>query len=261
MRGKLSAIIITRNEEERVEECIRSVSFVDEIIVIDSGSKDKTVDIAKKLGAKVISFPKGSFSEIRNKGAKEAKGDWILYVDADERVTPSLHDEISQLVNKSISQFSAFAIPRRNIILEKEMKHGGWWPDYAKRLFRKDRFKKWVGELHEEPVFAGELGHLKNPLIHLKHDNLSDMIEKTNEWSEIEARLMYEANHPSMNILRFFTAMFREFWLRMIKYRAFLDGPEGVIYAIYQMWSRFVSYAKLWEMQLESQMSKVKSQK
>ncbi len=76
------------------------------------------------------------------------------------------------------------------------------------------------------------------------------MVEKTNKWSEIEAKLMYDANHPRMNIIRFFTAMSREFWLRMIKYKAFLDGAEGTIYALYQVWSKFISYAKLWEMQV-----------
>jgi hypothetical protein len=129
------------------------------------------------------------------------------------------------------------------------MKHGGWWPDYVKRLFKKKILKKWKGELHEEPVFDGVMGHLENTLIHLKEDNLSDMVMKTNNWSEIEAKLMYEANHPKMNLRRFLSAIIREFWHRFIVKKAFLDGAEGIIFGIYQVYSRFFSYAKLWELQ------------
>ena len=210
------------------------------------------IDIAKKHGVLVTEFEKGGYSDWRNKGLAKATGDWILYVDADERVTPELRKEISELINKTSEKYSSFAIPRRNIILGREMKHGGWWPDYVKRLYKKDSLVKWEGDLHEEPVIKGEMGHLDNPLIHEKHDSLGEMVEKTNKWSEIEAKLMYDANHPPMNIFRFITAMVREFWLRMIKKVAFLDGTEGVIYALYQVYSKFISYAKLWEMQLNS---------
>ncbi len=268
---KLSVIVPVRNAEDLIGDCLKSISWADEIIVADDSSEDKTVEIAKKYKKVRIINVSGSFSDRRNQAVKKAKGKWFLIVDADERVSPSLRNEIDQLVNKSINQYYAYAIPRRNFILGREMKYGGWWPDYAKRLFRKNKFKKWVGELHEEPVFSsrgrsvsggeGELGHIKNPLIHLKHDNLEEMVEKTNEWSEIEARLMHQANHPSMNIFRFAAAMLREFWLRMVKHRAFLDGTEGIIYALYQVWSKFISYAKLWEMQLEKSKFKVQNAK
>jgi hypothetical protein len=141
------------------------------------------------------------------------------------------------------------------------MKHGGWWPDYVKRLYLKKFLKGWRGDLHEEPEIKGELGHLKNPLVHIKHNKLEEMVEKTNKWSAVEARLMYEANHPQMNVARFCSAMFREFWLRAVRHKAFLDGGEGVIYAVYQVFSRFISYAKLWEMQINNiQDSKDKDQ-
>lgn len=249
MSKGISVIIITKNEEKNIGGCLESVKWTDEIIVVDSGSKDKTVDIAKKHGAKVVKHTGGGFSDWRNKGAREAKSEWLLYIDADERVTPGLRTEIESKLKDP--RHSAYAIPRRNFILGKELKHGGQWPGYVKRLFKKSEFKGWTGELHEEPQFEGDLGHLKNSLIHQKHDNLSDMVAKTNKWSEIEAKLMYKAKHPPMNVPRFITAMFREFWLRMVRQMAFLDGPIGIIYALYQVFSRFVSYAKLWEMQLK----------
>jgi len=245
----ISAIIIAKNEEKKIGDCLKSVSWADETIIVDSGSVDKTIPIAKMHATKVIRQLSGGFSERRNRGLKEARGEWIFYIDADERATRELRDEIHKLITNT--NYSAYAIPRRNIILGREMKHGGWWPDYVKRLFLKSKFKGWTGELHEEPNFEGKLGHLKASLTHVKHDNLSEMVEKTNNWSEIEARLMFEAGHPPMNISRFFTAGLREFWLRMIRHAAFLDGVPGIIYALYQVFSRLVSYTKLWEMQLK----------
>lgn len=247
---KISVIVLAKNDEKKIGDCLKSVKWADEIIVVDTGSTDKTPSIAKKRGARVVKHTKGSFSDWRNKGAKEAKGDWLLYVDTDEGVTLALRQEIVKLLNGSIVEHSAYAIPRRNFILGREMKHGGWWPDYVKRLIRKDSLKRWKGELHENPVVEGEIGHLTNPFIHKKHDNLSEMVEKTNEWSEIEARLLFESGHPKMSWWRFFRIMATELWLRLIAKKGFLDGIEGIIYAIYQMWSRFITYGKLWELQI-----------
>jgi len=245
----ISAIVIARNEEAKIGECLESLSWVDEIILIDTGSTDNTLEVAKNFNVKVVLYEgKGSFSNWRDKGRKEASGDWIFYIDADERVTPLLRKEVKSVITQN--KFTAYARPRRNFIFNKEFKFGGQYPDYNIRLFKRDGLTGWKGDLHEEPIFKGELGYLKNPIVHLKHDNLSEMVDKTNKWSEIEAKLMFEAGHPPMNIPRFMTAMFREFWLRMIRQTAFLDGSLGIIYALYQVYSRFISYAKLWEMQI-----------
>jgi hypothetical protein len=129
------------------------------------------------------------------------------------------------------------------------MKYPGLWPDYVVRLIKKDKLRGWEGELHEQPKIEGNICHLKEPLIHRKHKDLSGMVTKTNEWSEIEADLMLKAGHPKMNIFRFFSAGFREFWLRMVVQTAFLGGTRGIVYGLYQVFSRLVSYAKLWEKQ------------
>lgn len=253
----ISVIIITKNEEEMLPQSLQSVGWADEIVVVDTGSVDKTVEIAKRHGAIVIKSTGKTFSDWRNDGLKKAKGDWILYLDADEEVTPELKKEIKSIVLENDLSFGMYAIARRNIILGKEFKHGGFWPDYVKRLFNKSKLKKWEGELHEEPVYEGKMGHIEKPMIHLKHENFSQMVEKTNTWSEIEAKLMYEASHPPMNVARFVSAMAREFFYRMVKKRAFLDGPEGIMFAMYQVYSRFVSYAKLWELQEKERMGKI----
>jgi hypothetical protein len=250
MKNNISAIVITKNEEEKIGECLESLSWVDEILVIDTGSEDKTIEIATKKKAIVVSYIKGGFSDWRNQGAKEARSDWLLYVDADERVTPLLRKEILRTIKDS-TDIALYAIPRRNIILGKEMKYGGWWPDYVKRLMKKRSFLKWEGDLHENPIVKGKLGHLKNPFVHIKHAKLSEMVEKTNKWSEIEAKLLLKSGHPKMVWWRFFRIMITELWHRLIRLKGFMDGTEGVVYAIYQMWSKFVTYGKLWEMQLE----------
>ena len=227
----ISAIIIYGGDydKELFEKAKKSVAWCDELVLING--------------------VKGSFNDWHNEGLKKAKGEWILYLDTDEEITNDLQGEIETVVLQTTN--NAYAIPRRNFIFGKEFKHSGQYPDYQKRLFRKKYLKKWVGEVHEEPIFEGSLGHLKNPMIHHKNMTLSQMVDKTNRWSEIEAKLMFDAHHPPMNFFRFFTAGFREFWLRMILQTAFLDGTEGVIYALYQVYSKLISYSKLWELQIQ----------
>ena len=244
----ISAIVVAKNEEIKIEECLKSLSFADEIVLVDNGSKDKTNEIARRNKAKIIQCLSGSWSEWRNSGADSSAGEWLLYIDADERVTQKLQEEIKRVIKESDTK-SLYAIPRRNIILGKEMVHGGWWPDYVKRLIKKKDLQGWKGDLHEEPVLRGEMGYLVNYIIHLKHDNLSEMVSKTNIWSNIEAKLLFDAHHPKMVWWRFLRPMFTELWSRLIAKMGVLDAQEGVIYSIYQMWSRFITYAKLWEKQ------------
>ncbi|MEK7168642.1 MAG: glycosyltransferase family 2 protein [Patescibacteria group bacterium] len=232
----ISAVIIyaTDCDKKLFEIAKKSVSWCDELVLVNG--------------------IKGSFNDWRNEGLKKAKGDWILYLDSDEEVPENLKIEICKLIGNwklEIGNY-AYAIPRRNFIFNKEFKYSGQYPDYQKRLFKRSALKKWTGIVHEEPMYEGEMGHLKNPMIHHKNMTLSEMVEKTNKWSEIEAKLMFEANHPPMNGFRFFTAGFREFVKRFLKEKAFLDGKEGVIYGIYQIYSKLISYSKLWEMQMKS---------
>lgn len=224
-------------------------------VIIYGGNYDKKLlEIAKKSVSwcdetVLVNGVNGSFNDWRNEGLKKATGEWVLYLDSDEEATVELKDEILKLIKIS-SSVGCFAIPRRNTIFNREFKYSGQYPDYQKRLFKRDKLKKWTGTVHEEPIFEGEMGHLTSPIIHYKNMTLSEMVEKTNRWSEIEAKLMFDAKHPPMNIFRFASAGFREFILRFIKQKAFLDGKEGVIYGIYQIYSKLISYSKLWEMQI-----------
>lgn len=255
---KISAIILTKNEEEIIRDCWESVKWADEVVIVDDHSTDGTLKILQDLGVeKIILAEKGtSFSDRRNLGAKKAQGQWLLYVDADERVTPTLREEIKAVVGKG--DYAAYAIPRRNIRLTKELHYGGWWPDFVLRLIKKSQLKEWQGELHEQPLIKGEVGHLKEALVHFSHrGSFEHKLRNTINWSKIEAQKLYEANHPPMTIPRFLSAMGREFYQRMIKCQAFRDGIEGVIEAFYQVFSVFISYARLWEMQNRQDIPKV----
>jgi hypothetical protein len=234
MNKTISAIILIggKYDKELLENCLNSVSWANEVIKIDT---DKL---------------KGSFSDWRNLGAKKANSEWLLYIDADETVSAKLKDMILEVIGSD--EFAAYAIPRRNIFLGHEMHWGGWSPDFVVRLIKKDKLKGWFGKLHEQPEITGTICHLKEPLIHESHRNLSDMVEKTNQWSEIEAKLLYDSGHPKMNIFRFFSAGFREAWYRGIVKLGFLDGTTGVIEIIYQTFSRLITYSKLWELQTKN---------
>jgi glycosyltransferase involved in cell wall biosynthesis len=234
MKTTISAIVLVGGKYDKnlLKKCLDSLSWTDEIVKIDT---DKL---------------KGSFADWRNLGAKKAKSDWLFYVDADEEVTPALKKNILQVIGSN--EFSAYAIPRRNIFLGHEMHWGGWSPDFVVRLIKKDKLKSWIGELHEQPEIGGTICHLKEPLIHVSHRNLTEMVEKTNQWSEIEAKLLYDSGHPKMNVFRFFSAGFREAWYRGIVKLGFLDVTVGVIEIIYQTFSRLITYSKLWELQLKN---------
>jgi glycosyltransferase involved in cell wall biosynthesis len=247
-KNKLSVVIIAKNEEGKIEECLKSASWAPEIVVIDNGSTDRTVALAKKHKAVVYEKPDGSYKDLRNEGLKRAKGEWIFYLDADERITSELAEEVKAIINETSN--TLLIIPRRNVILGKEMRHGGWWPDYVKRLFLKKNLTGWTGDLHEEPEFTGKIDFLSQPMIHLKHDNLHDMAVKTNKWSNTEAKLLLDAKHPSMAPWRFFRVVFTELFYRLFIKKGILDGLEGIVYATYQSFSKFVTYAKLWEKQL-----------
>lgn len=251
MKTKISIITIAKNEQEMIEDCLKSCCWADEIILLDGGSIDKTLDIAGKYKAKIIpqEVKTEDWGAWHNQGKKEASGDWIFYLDADERVTPCLRAEIENLKLGMENKIGALAIPRQNILLGKPMRFGGWYPDYQIRLFKKDKLLRWEGKLHERPIFEGELGYLKNHMLHLTHRNLSSMVEKTQKWSVIEAELLYKSRHPPVSWWRILRMMFVEFWQRGIKKQGWRDGTVGWIEIIFQMFSRFITYARLWEMQ------------
>lgn len=250
--SKVSGIVIAKDEEQMIADCLDSLSFCDEIIVVDNNSKDHTAEIAKRAGAKVYTYKTDDFSDLRNYGLKKAEGDWILYVDADERVDNNLKTSITHLTTNSdrIQQFNAYFLKRKNFYLGNNE-----WPYVEKleRLFRKDCLKEWTGKLHESPIVDGKIGELDGFLNHYTHRDLSLMLDKTIEWADIEAELRFKTNHPKMTWWRFPRVMLGAFLNSYIKEGGFRVGTAGLIESIYQAFSIFITYAKLWELQNEKE--------
>lgn len=251
----ISAIILTRNEEERIKACLESIKWVDEIILVDDGSTDKTLDIAKEYQAKIYSRDLDSYAKQKNFATSKASGDWLLYIDSDERVLAPLKEEIEKITS-SPDPASAYAVSRRNIIYGQEEKYGPYFPDWVIRLIKKDQFKEWGGDVHEQPVFNGTLGYTKNSLIHLTHRGIDQIILKDLRWSKIDAKLRFEPGHPKMSSWRFLRILFTELYNQGIKRRGFFAGTVGTIDALMQTFSLVLSYIRLWEMQQGKSLNK-----
>lgn len=247
---QLSAIVLARNQEEMIVDCLESLSFCDEIVVVDNASTDRTAEIAKNMKARVVSFASDDFSKLRNKGLEEAKGEWVLYVDTDERVSDTLRESIkNQVSNRREKSIVAYKVQRKNFYYGRHE-----WPAIEKleRLFRKDSLKEWRGKLHESPQVKGDIGELDGFLLHYSHQQLADMVEKTIKWSEVEANLRFSANHPQMSWWRFFRVMTTAFFDSYIRQKGWKAGTMGLIESIYQSYSMFITYARLWELQQQT---------
>ena len=250
-----SVAVIAKNEQNRIKVCLESVKWADEIIVMDNGSNDQTVLIAKKYTDKVFKVDLEDFASIRNQAMEKAKGDWVLFVDSDERVLEPLKNEIEIMV--SFSQFSAYAISRKNIIFGREVKYGPFWPDWVIRLLKRKDFDSWIGKVHEYPKFRGELGYSKNSLLHLTHRNVDQVVLKSLEWSKIDAKLRIDCNHPKMSGWRFIRIFITELFNQGILRKGFFNGTIGVIDSLMQTFSMIISYVRLWQLQQPKSLDKV----
>jgi glycosyltransferase involved in cell wall biosynthesis len=245
----ISVIIISYNEEDVLEDALKSVyGFADEIILVDSGSRDKTLNIAKQYHARVVFHNFKDFSDQRNFGFEQSKGDWVFYLDSDERITDVFRKEVLQVIATydKLQGKAGYYIKRKTFYFGKD-----WgFTDSVQRLFYRKKFIKWFGDVHETPKVKGDFGMLHAPILHKTHRNLSQMVEKTNKWSEYEAHLRLDSNHPYISWWRFPRVMVPVFFKAYIGNRGYKNGTLGLIESIYQAFSIFITYAKLWEQQV-----------
>lgn len=244
---KLSAVILAKNAESLIADCIDSVSFCDEVILIDDYSTDRTSDIAKMMGAAVYPYTSESFAKRRNLGLKKAKGKWVLYIDVDERLSPELIKSITEITDRKSDLNAAYRLKRQNYYLGNNP-----WPKIEKleRLFKKAKLEEWYGEIHESPRVDGPVGDIEEGVIkHYTHQDLTGMLNKTIHWSRIEAELRMKADHPQMSWWRFYRVMFTAFYDSYVKQKGYKVGMAGFVESMYQAFSMFITYARLWEMQ------------
>ena len=244
MRQKLSVTIITKNEEAAIVACLESIAWADEIIVVDSGSTDKTIEICKAHGANVHSSREWpGFGPQKNLALSLASHDWVLSIDADERVSSNLRDEIQQVLSLNL-QNTAFRIPRSSSYCGQFMHHSGWFPDYVLRLFPRLTAKFSDDIVHEHVIFKGEVRTLKNPILHISYTNLEEVLDKTNRYSSDGAQMFAERGKKSSlskAVLHGLWAFFRTYVLRL----GFLDGRMGFILAVSNAETTYYRYLKL----------------
>lgn len=241
---KLSVIIITKNEAANIAACLKSVAFADEFIVVDSGSTDGTVELARALGARVeVTSDWPGFGPQKNRALDLATGDWVLSIDADERVTPELAAEIQDVLRQP--RGDAYEIARLSNFCGRDIRHSGWWPDYVLRLFKRGTARFTDAAVHERVVpAAGQALRLHSHFHHYPYDNLDALVTKINRYSSDAAAMMYAKGRRTS----VFGALGHGFWTFVRIYlirRGFLDGRHGLVLAVTAAMGSFLRYAKL----------------
>ena len=244
--AKLSVMILTKNEESCIAECLESVKWADEIIVVDDESTDKTVEIVKKYNVKLFFRKMDIEGKHRNWGYAQAQNQWVLSLDADEVVTPELKTEIMQVIETK--DFVAYDIPLRNFISNYWVKYGGWYPASKVRLFQKDKFKYEEAQVHPRAFIDGACGHLKSDIIHRGYPDLEHFLNSVNRQSTLEAQKWIKTGRKMTLLWATWRAVDR-FFRRYIRKKAYKDGMYGFIIAFFDTLYQILSYAKFREMQ------------
>jgi hypothetical protein len=228
----ITVLIYTKKNDPNIDDCLASAKLLTEEII--------------------LVYPESLIVEaVREKWVKQAKTDWVFILDADERMTKDLAEEIKSLITNHHSPVTNLKVPRKNIFGEKKwLKHGGWWPDYQIRLINKKYFVSWPKRIHSTPKIKGDVGYLKNPIIHYFHGDLNSMVKKTIIFEDIESDLLFKAKRKTGTGI-FFRKYLAELFRRLFKNLGFLDGPFGIIEAIYQAFSKTITYLFLYEKQLK----------
>ena len=241
----LSVVIITKNESLHIARCLQSISWADEIIVLDSGSDDDTVNICKHYTDKVFETDWPGFGIQKQRALDKATGNWVLSIDADERVSPELQQEIQQAILKT--EYAGFEIPRLSSYCGRQIRHGGWWPDHVLRLFQRDQGHFTADLVHESVIVAGKTKKLNNPLLHDSYINVEEVLNKVCSYSSLGAEKLYNAGKKAS----FSKAIINSAWMFVRTYfikAAFLDGRQGLMMAISNAEATYYKYIKLIEL-------------
>lgn len=245
----LSVIVITLNEEKNIKRCLDSIkNLVDEIVVVDSGSTDKTVEIAKKFGAKVYERKFDNYANQKNFATEKSTGEWILSLDADEEISPELRREIMAQLTKN--EYVAFSIPRKNIILGKYIRYSRWQPELDRHIWLwKKGVGKWFGEVHEELRVNGKVGELRGAKIHHQHETIKEFLEMMNNYSQIEAQERMKEGTRFSYFGLFFDPVYN-FLVRYFYRLGFLDGWRGFVLSYLMAIYHLELWLKIWEKQI-----------
>ena len=243
--NKISVTVITKDEEKNISDCLRSVDWADEIIVVDSESTDRTAELAKQFTDKIFIRKWEGYVPQKKYALSLATNEWVLSLDADERVTSELKDEI---INLSPGEFSGFKIRRKNFLLKKEITSCGWEKDYQLRLMRKDKSSFSDRLVHEKFIVDGQVEKLKNPMIHYTFTSFSEYFSKINHYSSLKAQELFQKK-KRVGAWTIFSHTVSAFFAFFIFRRGFKDGVYGLIISLLHSVSTMMNYIKLWELQ------------
>jgi glycosyltransferase involved in cell wall biosynthesis len=252
MANTLSVVLITLNEAANLPRTLKSVSWAQEIVVVDSGSTDETVEIARAAGAKVFQEPWKGFASQKNAAISHATCDWVLSLDADEEVSDRLGQEIQGLLATN-PPCNAYKIPRLNHFLGKPLRHGGYWPDPKLRLFKRGSAKFAQRAVHEVMETSGPQGLLRNPILHHCYPTIEEYLEHMNRYSTLSAEMLVNSGRAPRSMAALLWQSVANpvatFIYNYIFRLGFLDGPEGLLqhlnHSVYIHWK----YAKAWQAQ------------
>jgi glycosyltransferase involved in cell wall biosynthesis len=246
MKLPISVVIITLNEAQNIERCLRSVPWADELLVLDSGSQDKTTEIAKKLGATVFSEPWRGFGPQKKRAVALARNDWVLCLDADEALSPELAVEILEKFSGFDAE-TAYFLPRKSFYLGRWIVHGGWFPDYQLRIFDR-RHSDWSEAAIHEKVLAKKTARLTAPIQHYVFDNIAEQVDTNNRYSSLQAEEHFQKNQKFYfyKLLVKPLSKFIECYLLKL---GFLDGFAGFFIAVSAAYSVFIRWSKVWELE------------
>lgn len=248
-KPSISVVMTVFNEEKRIKDCLESVKWADEIIIVDDESTDKTIEIAKKYTSHIFPHKNMGFVEpSRNFAISKATGDWILVVDADEIVPQSLVRKLQEIA-ESTSKAECVRIPRKNIIFNKWMQHTGWWPDYNIRFFRKGKVT-WPNKIHAQAEVHGlvvDLGpHEENALTHFNYDSISQFLRKLDNYTSVTARERIDEN-KEFHWRDILMLPVHEFLSRYFARKGYKDGLHGLVLSLLEGFYEFITCLKVWE--------------
>ncbi len=240
--NELSIIVITKDESHHIERCLKSVSWADEIIVFDSGSSDDTVERCKKFTSLVFQTDWPGFGPQKQRALDKATCPWVLSIDADEQISAELKMEIQSAMQQTL--IHGYEIPRLSSYCGKQIKHGGWWPDFVLRLFQRQHGQLSNSLVHERIIVDGPTQRLINPILHESYTSLEEVLSKTNNYSSLGAKMLHEQGESSSlakAILRATWTFVRTYFIKA----SFLEGEQGLMLAISNAETTYYKYAKL----------------
>ena len=245
-RPRLSVVVITKDEEECVRACLESVAWADEVVVVDAESTDKTAQIAREFTDRVYVRPWPGFAAQKNFGLEQATGDWTLSVDADEEVSRELREEVEAVLAASGAACAGYRVPRRNLFWGRFIRHGGLYPDWQLRLFRRGRGRFVDRAVHESVEVNGEVGRLRAALVHRSYRDVADFLARADRYSTLAAEEWLAGGRPAR--LRDLVLRPASRFLSMyVVHAGFLDGWRGFLLAALYAYYVLIRSAKVWE--------------